>query len=116
MLPALSLTKMNMLQYRNQKRRMTEQGRRPSPDAKIPDDRLAGVLQTLEHGIEAILTSDGYQAYLKTMAKFHGYSFGNIALIMAQKRDSTMVDGFNRWKKLGRHVRKGEKGIQILVP
>src|SRR5438105_722822 len=116
MLPALFLIKLHMVQYRHQKRPMTERGRRPFPDAKIPDDRLTGVLQTLERGIEAILTSDGYQEYLQTMARFHGYSFNNVALIMMQKPDSTMVAGFNRWKEMGRFVRKGEKGMKILVP
>jgi len=70
----------------------------------------------LEQGIETILTSDGYQEYLRVMARFHGYSFNNVALIMVQKSDATMVAGFNRWKELGRFVRKGEKGMKILVP
>lgn len=96
---------------------MTERGRRSFPDAKAQqEDRLAGVLKTLETGIETILTSEGYQQYLQTMSRFHGYSFNNVALIMAQKPDATMVAGFNRWKDLGRFVRKGEKGMKILVP
>ncbi|MGH2604630.1 MAG: ArdC-like ssDNA-binding domain-containing protein [Dehalococcoidia bacterium] len=35
---------------------------------------------------------------------------------MAQKPDATLVAGFHRWKALGRHVRRGEKGIWIMVP
>jgi antirestriction protein ArdC len=74
------------------------------------------VLQTLEQGIEAILTSDGYRQYLDTMSRFHGYSFNNCLLIMAQRPEATMVAGFNRWKEMGRFVRKGEKGMKIFVP
>lgn len=38
-------------------------------------------------------------------------------LIHAQKPDATLVAGFNKWKNsFGRHVKKGEKGIQILAP
>ncbi len=80
------------------------------------DERMQQVLQTLEQGIETILTSEGYRDYLAAMSRFHGYSFGNIALIMAQKSDATMVAGFHTWKSMDRHVKKGEKGIRIMVP
>ena len=29
---------------------------------------------------------------------------------------ATHVAGFNAWRKLGRHVKKGEKGIVIIAP
>jgi antirestriction protein ArdC len=37
-------------------------------------------------------------------------------LIWRQKPDASFVAGFNNWLKLGRYVRKGEKGIAILAP
>ena len=38
-------------------------------------------------------------------------------LIHSQRPDATLVAGFNKWKNsFGRHVKKGEKGIQILAP
>jgi antirestriction protein ArdC len=116
MLLALFLMKNNMLQSHYQTPSMPERERRPSADQQGRGDRFAGVLQTLEQGIEAILTSDGYRQYLDTMSRFHGYSFNNVALIMAQRPEATMVAGFNRWKEMGRFVRKGEKGMKILVP
>lgn len=60
--------------------------------------------------------SDTLKAYLATMAKFHRYSFGNQLLIAFQRPDATHVAGFHTWKKLGRYVRKGEKGIVIIAP
>lgn len=60
--------------------------------------------------------SEALQRYLDTMARFHHYSFYNCLLILLQKPDATQVAGFNRWKELGRFVRKGEKGIAILAP
>lgn len=60
--------------------------------------------------------SDTLKAYLATMAKFHRYSFGNQMLIAFQRPDATHVAGFHAWKKLGRYVRKGEKGIIIIAP
>ena len=32
-------------------------------------------------------------------------------MIFLQRPDATVVAGFNRWKSLGRFVKKGEKGI-----
>ena len=37
-------------------------------------------------------------------------------LIVLQKPDAAHVAGFHTWHKLGRHVRKGEKGITIFAP
>ena len=39
------------------------------------------IIQMLERGVEAILTSEGYQEYLAAMSRFHSYSFNNVALI-----------------------------------
>lgn len=60
--------------------------------------------------------SEAMIAYLACMAKFHNYSFGNIMLILSQCPEATQVAGYKTWPKLGRHVRKGEKGICILAP
>ncbi len=53
---------------------------------------------------------------LRTAAKFHRYSFQNHLMIFLQRPDATVVAGFNRWKSLGRFVKKGEKGIAIFAP
>jgi N-terminal domain of anti-restriction factor ArdC len=80
------------------------------------EERLKDALQTLEHGIDSILTSDGFASYLRTLARFHSYSFGNVVLIRAQRPDATRVAGYRKWLELGRQVKKGEQGIKILVP
>ncbi len=55
-------------------------------------------------------------AYLGAMARFHNYSFGNILAIARQRPTATRVAGIRTWNELGRFVKKGEKGIQILAP
>jgi hypothetical protein len=60
--------------------------------------------------------SDRLTALLKTMARFHRYSFHNIALIAMQCPTATRVAGFQTWRSMGRFVRRGEKGIAILAP
>jgi N-terminal domain of anti-restriction factor ArdC len=69
------------------------------------------LIQQLEAGKSETLT-----AYLGAMARFHNYSFGNILAIARQRPTATRVAGFGTWKEMGRFVKKGEKGIQILAP
>ena len=60
--------------------------------------------------------SETLASYLTAMARFHNYSFGNIVAIARQRPTATRVAGFGTWKEMGRFVRRGEKGIQILAP
>ena len=60
--------------------------------------------------------SDRLQKYLDVMARFPRYSFNNCILIAMQFPEAQMVQGFRAWKKLGRSVIKGEKGIGIIAP
>jgi antirestriction protein ArdC len=49
-------------------------------------------------------------------SNFYSYSINNTILIHKQHPDASYVAGFKKWKDLGYHVRKGERGIKILVP
>lgn len=79
-------------------------------------ERLKGVTDKLEAGIAELYESDRYAAYLQAMSRFHRYSYKNIILILAQYPSASRVAGFHAWKKFGRSVKKGERGIQILAP
>jgi hypothetical protein len=74
--------------------------------------------ESLDHLSAALAEghSERLSALLKTMAQFHRYSFHNVCLIARQRPEATRVAGFHAWRKLGRFVRKGEKGIAILAP
>ena len=54
--------------------------------------------------------------YLDFCSRFHNYSFHNTLLIWTQRPDATLVAGFRTWQKLGRRIKKGEKGIPIFAP
>ena len=60
--------------------------------------------------------SERLKEYLAAMARFRRYSWHNVMLIASQKPNATHVAGFHAWHKLGRFVKKGEKGILILAP
>ena len=81
------------------------------------DKKLKEITERLEQGVKEIFTSERYTEYLDTMSKFHNYSFNNTLLITMQKPDATLVAGYQAWqKKFNRHVKRGEKGIQIIAP
>src|SRR5262252_6067142 len=51
---------------------------------------------------------------------FHSYSIGNAFAALAECHARGLKPGpigtFNRWKELGRHVRKGEKALTLCMP
>jgi len=72
---------------------------------------LGSLAEDLNNGKSA-----AYRRFLSAMARFHDYSFGNVMLIVSQRPGATQVAGYRAWQKLGRQVRKGEKGIAIMAP
>jgi antirestriction protein ArdC len=78
---------------------------------QLTNKALEQLVAALESGHSEALT-----AYLKTMSLFSKYSLNNLFLIARQRPDARRVAGFQTWRKLGRNVRKGEKGIAIIAP
>lgn len=78
---------------------------------QVTERSLDELSQQLEAG-----DSQQLEAYLAAIGRFHRYSFHNIMLILAQRPDATHVAGFRTWRKLGRAVMKGQKGIAIFAP
>ncbi len=79
-------------------------------------NEMKDITEKLEQGVQDVFNSSQYQRLLDTMAKFPRYSLNNNILIMMQKPDATLVQSYTGWKKMGRFVKKGEKGIRILAP
>ena len=72
----------------------------------------------LEQAARELLTSEGWQRWIKVRARngLAKYSLGNQLLIAMQAPDAQFVAGFHAWKDLGRRVAKGQHGIRILAP
>ncbi len=86
---------------------------------KKPNSReqVKQIVSQIESGIQALFQSERYADYLRTMSRFHSYSYNNTILIHMQMPNATRVAGFNKWKnQFGRHVKKGEKGLTIIAP
>jgi antirestriction protein ArdC len=77
---------------------------------------LSESLSRLEQAVGEIQDSETFRRYLDAQAKFYKYSWGNVLLILGSKPEATHVAGYRTWQSLNRYVRRGEKGIRILVP
>ncbi len=78
---------------------------------QVASKAIEELSQALERG-----HSEKLKEYLAAMARFRRYSWHNVMLIASQKPNAMQVAGFHAWNKLGRFVKKGEKGILILAP
>lgn len=79
-------------------------------------DRLAVAHEHLLRAVDDLTAGDAWRQMLTVAARFPSYSANNVLLIGIQRPDATRVAGIRTWNSLGRHVRKGEKGIAILAP
>ena len=100
-------------------------GRQPAPAPERPprrltaeerEQRLQAVHDKLATGVAELTNSEQWRAMLKATAKFHTYSWRNSLLLMLQDPEATQVAGYRTWQSLGRQVRRGERGLQILAP
>src|SRR5438876_11073779 len=57
---------------------------------------------------------------MRAYSLFWNYTLGNqsLALIQANNRGIELgpIASFNRWKELGRHVKRGDKAIELCMP
>lgn len=77
----------------------------------IIERSMKSLAESLERG-----KSEQLQAYLLAMARFPSYSVRNLAMVLSQRPAATYVAGRQAWRKLGRNVKPGESGIEIVAP
>lgn len=85
-------------------------------NAKTPEQRRSEAEQlhaSIAEQVEALRESEAWTQFLTFAQAFHRYSINNLLLILAQNPTATHVAGYRTWQKLGRQVRKGERGIRI---
>jgi hypothetical protein len=79
-------------------------------------DGLVKLIEALATDTDEARQSTLFTSYLRAVGMFHNYSWHNCALIWSQRPDASRVAGFQTWKKLGRYVVAGSKGIAIFAP
>ncbi len=91
---------------------MTREERKRAAQAKAQ-----AALDRIGYGVRAVWESETWKRWLDTLAKFHDYSLNNTLMIAMQMPEATRVASYRSWQRdFNRHVRKGEHGIEVLVP
>ncbi|HDR6758218.1 TPA: ImmA/IrrE family metallo-endopeptidase [Bacillus cereus] len=89
----------------------------PVKSVEQKKEEVQALTKGMENSIESYFRTTGdLKEYLTFMAKFYHYSPSNISLIQSQFQGASAVGSFSFWKEKGFPVKKGEKGIKILVP
>ena len=76
-----------------------------------PYEKLKTVYETASRMI--VRSEAAWKDYLSFAARFHKYSFDNALLVYAQNPDVIALASIPQWKKVGRNVNKGSKGIAV---
>lgn len=97
----------------NKKMKETKKEYEKKNTKEVVDEIIKKTNEKLNNYFES---ADDIKEYLTFMSKFHNYSVGNCALIQNQFKGAYAVGSYNFWKEKGFPVKRGEKGIQILVP
>ena len=78
---------------------------------------MQAALDRLDDGVRGVYQTERWRTWLTTLSKFYDYSLNNTLLICMQMPTATHVASYRTWQReFNRHVRKGEHGIEILVP
>ncbi len=82
------------------------------------EQRRAADRARLKQAAEQLLTSDGWQRWVRVRAQggLGRLSLNNQLLVALSCPDATFVAGFKAWLKLGFCVRRGESAIRIVAP
>ncbi len=84
--------------------------------SKIGQEEMDSLTEMVDERFASFLKEGRYKDVLILMGNLSSYSLRNQLFILSQKEEATTVHGLRGWNKLGRFVKKGEKGIKILQP
>ena len=84
-------------------------------EGKMPRYSTEKIGDILSHSLEEIRRDvDAYKDFLKTVGNNYKYSYMHQLSIYSTYKRATACAEYDFWKKLGRSVKRGEKGIPIL--
>ena len=59
------------------------------------------------------VSADNWKNFLRITGRIYRYEFDNILMVYAQRPNATSVGDYDSWKKVGRYVKRGSRGIAI---
>lgn len=78
--------------------------------------RVQEAFERLNRLLDTFTDSEQYKRFLEFVSRAPRYSFYNVMMIFSQRPDASVVMGYKKWQEFGRHVMRGEHGIDILAP
>lgn len=84
--------------------------------AAAKEEALKKLHDELQGQVSDLQYDANWKNMLDTMSQFHNYSYGNNLIIRLQNPNATRVAGYNKWKDLGRQVKKGETALRVFAP
>ena len=92
-----------------------EETKNKKKEGKMPRYSTEKISDILSHSLEEIRRDiSAYKDFLKTMGNNYKYSYMHQLSIYSTYKRATACAEYDFWKKLGRSVKRGEKGIPIL--
>lgn len=82
----------------------------------MADGNRAPEHERLVEAVAGITTGEDWARMLEVAARFHRYSPANVLMVLRQRPEATRVAGYRTWQRLGRQVRRGERGLVIWAP
>lgn len=64
----------------------------------------------------ALLSTEGWQRWVRFRSRVNRYSWLNLALIVQQLPEASIVMKYPDWQEMGRNVVKGERALRIWAP
>ena len=62
---------------------------------------------------DIVSNADNWKNFLRIAGRIYRYEFDNILMVYAQRPNATLVGDYDSWKKVGRYVKRGSRGIAI---
>ena len=62
---------------------------------------------------EVTKSGQAWKSICRLTGQLYRYEFDNILMVYMQRPGAKLVADFDTWKKVGRYVRRGSKGIAI---
>lgn len=97
----------------------TQSNRQPFKRTKpvSKEERSRELMKEAREGLSGLKSVDKLKAFLDTMSSLYNYSASNIMLVHKQFPGASYISTYKTWQdKYGRNVKRGENGIQIVVP
>jgi antirestriction protein ArdC len=92
----------------------------PRQRAAQVEAQVTALTEQLHAAVRQLCDGPDWAAMLRVAGSFHRYSYRNMLLLWMQAHDRdltlTQVAGHQAWRRLGRTVRKGERGLKVLAP